>query len=72
MKNCITKYIGIESVLESRERDLSKGGYTPNSSVVYENINPTVLVQNSGQHVLYTRVGENIQFLEEEPGGVLL
>ncbi len=71
MKNCITKHVGIESVLDSRERDFSKGSYTPNSSIVYQNIYPTVLVQNTGEHVLYARVGENIQFLQEEPGVLL-
>jgi hypothetical protein len=60
VKTFITKHIGIESVLESRERDLGKGGDTLDSSVVNQHIYPTVLLQNTGQHVLYARVGENM------------
>lgn len=71
MKTIITEHIGIKSVLESRERDLGKGGDTLDSSVVNQDIYPTVILKNTGQHVLYARVGENIQFLQEKPGVLL-
>lgn len=66
-----TKHVGVEGVLNLRQRDLSKWSNAQHSCVIDKNIDPPELVKNIGEHARHALLRQNVEFLRVKPWVIL-
>jgi len=66
MVTVLTEYIGVESVLNGRERNLGEWAHALNTSVVNEHVDATVRLDNSVNHSAHALIGLNIQLFQQK------